>query len=523
MEKSLSIKLAARRQIRYTTILAGLVLAFMLGSMFIVKNPSGSDAATLLAQALTTSVGGAGAVYAPTNNTTYIIGGYPANASRVQKISMALTGNGSSISTISSTSPCFKMVNRLYYNFSMDSFYDSTSRKIYVIGTDYSTSGYPVNITELDTTTNAYKCTSGTGANDLVTTGDTISARSGMAVVYDSNNRKAYLFGGDSRVDNKTFYNEIYQFEPFNNYKITKLTTVSNISLLDKRAYAKAVFDPGLGKIYLFGGSVCTVSTGCPSGSGSTLKGDVLMFDPAGTGALASVITSSAVFSARQVKGAVFDELNHSAYLLGSVGSVSTWGGTNRTDVVRFNTEDKSIALTGKTVPEHFGGSVLANGRIFTFGGEDAVLSTAIYAVNLTTPTTAGPSASGVNISKTLIPVERLGADGVSYQGVCNTAVSGDPNCFNPYALQKGDVIKVSLEITLLPLSDPGSATVTDTALGIKYGDSKGLKCNPNNNAGFGAPTPLGATITGTNDVVWTNISVSSATPARASYYCTVE
>ena len=405
----------------------------------------------------------------------------------------------------------------------MDSFYDSTSKKIYVVGTDYSTSGSPVNITELDTTTNAYKCTSGTGANDLITTGDSISARAGIAVVYDSNNRKAYLFGGVSKADNKTFYNEIYQFEPFNNYKITKLTTVSNMSLLDKRGYAKAVFDPGQGKAYLFGGSVCTVSTGCPAGVGSTLKGDILVFDPTATGTLTSVISSSTVFTARQVKGAVFDAVNHNAYLLGSVGSVSSWGGTNRSDIIKFNTDDSTVALTGKTLPDHFGGSVLANGRIFTFGGEDGVLSTAIYAVNLTTPTTAGPSASGVSISKTLIPVERLEADGVTYQGVCNTAVTNDPNCFNPYALQKGDVIKVSLEISLLALSDPGSATVTDTALGIKYGDSKGLKCNPNNNAGFGAPTPLGATITGTNDVVWTNISVSSSNPARASYYCTVE
>lgn len=66
-----------------------------------------------------------------------------------------------------------------------------------------------------------------------------------------------------------------------------------------------------------------------------------------------------------------------------------------------------------------------------------------------------------VTIKKALQPISRPGAPA----GDCTPAV-GATNCFNPYALQKGDRIKVNLEVTNLV---PGTLILTDEMLKVPY------------------------------------------------------
>ncbi len=103
--------------------------------------------------------------------------------------------------------------------------------------------------------------------------------------------------------------------------------------------------------------------------------------------------------------------------------------------------DDKDVVISGSTSILTVEGTHNFKSVATSNGGQ------LISAANAVTTT------SGASIKKTLIPYKREGAPGPA---TCQDNYLGEPivNCFNPYALQLNDIIKVNIDISNAPIAN---------------------------------------------------------------------
>ncbi len=539
MERSLSQKLNSRRRFRYSTLMSLILLAFMFGSLMIVNNPRSTDAATLLPQTLPIPVTNPMTIY--DGAITYLIGGYfhswyillqKVDMSNMSTTSLTLTPGGTHDS-------CWQRQNSA-------AVFNPTTKKAYLIGGKMGWGNVQVgnptaSITEIDFNGGRdiqglfpAKCSLyGNGVAPTVASGDQLNItgpgyadfiahpRDGASAFYYDN--KIYIMGGEySTISGRrsTYHHlkEVFVLDT-TTLTMTKITPVG-LDSFGYRAHASVVFDPVTTRAYVFGGDICsTITSGdigdCAVNASPNTSNGIFIFDPtSGAETFTAVANPGTIFATSSVpQGIALDSANSKITLLVK----RTPLGVTYYEVVEFDIQAQTLTITSKTPPSLIGyGSVFYNDKIYTFGGS---ATSSIYQITLSNISPTSATASGVKISKRLLAEKRNGTTG-------NSEVNTN---YNAYALQKGDVIRINLVISLLPSSDDGYVTVTDTALAIQQGSLTGLKCNPDNYGTFSPPSSGGvitsSTVGGitTKKVVWTNLSVTSAGPATVNYYCTVE
>lgn len=120
-----------------------------------------------------------------------------------------------------------------------------------------------------------------------------------------------------------------------------------------------------------------------------------------------------------------------------------------------------------------------------------------------------------VTIKKTLIPYKRTGAPTTG----CQANYPGEPiaNCFNPYALQSGDVIKVVMDIG----NPPSAYNLVDEYLHVP---SSSYKCSAkyliDNPADLDGHAPYNNSVTAADGIISWSLSTASGT--NFWYYCKV-
>lgn len=157
------------------------------------------------------------------------------------------------------------------------------------------------------------------------------TSRTKTATVYNSTNKKIYIFGGENSADiqnrasQTTFYNDLFEYDPINN-TFKKITFNGTFSA---RSGASAAYDPATQKAYIFGGL-----------NSAGALGDILSYDFLNN---TFYTVSSNAFSPRQRTGAVYNTINHNIDILGGTSGIAINGVPNINEVLEFNTSNFSI------------------------------------------------------------------------------------------------------------------------------------------------------------------------------------
>ena len=559
MEKSLSLKLAARKRIRYTTLLAGLVLVCMLGSMIIVKNPNGGKAATLLTQTLPHELAGASVVLDSGSNTTYLMGGSldaPIDDSDyfrgIYKVDMNFATDPIDIgpgTTVPGTL-CLKVRNAA-------SVYNPYTHRAYLISGSTlrsGTQGVTKNIAEVDLTDQNIadadiKCTQigpdsnstaplGTNTLNVVDSvlgsGDYNSfiGRLNTATFFNPLTQKIYIVGGRSGSYLSGIFDTIYELDTSTpgNLTIKKLTSsdVSGLDFLSLRKEYSSVFDPVGQKAYFFGGRKCVnphvddftcdnslVDSQVSNSPYISANNDILQFD-LNSNIITALTYNGSAFSATVPAQALFDPESRTAYIMPGMPNPYRYI-YSPGNIVKFDIQNNTVSDTGRAkLPVNGFSAVVYNGRIYTFGGTNLNIGTdmytgsiyvkGIYAIDVS-ESTSNTVPDNLKVNKKLLPRVRNGANNED---------------FNPYALQKGDIVKVQIDI--LDAESNSHIAIYDDALNT-MGGSGTAKCDPADADALavGSPTTGWAftdNVYGGKTVIWGNLATDSSGNAQVSYYC---
>jgi N-acetylneuraminic acid mutarotase len=142
--------------------------------------------------------------------------------------------------------------------------YDSTTGKVILFGG--AGSSYFNDTWDYDPTTNAW--------TNLKPTGSLPSVRSGQSLAYDSGTGKVILFGG---WDGTSYFNDTWAYDPSAN----AWTNLKPTGILPSvRSSHSLVYDPGTGKVILFGGMIAVEDAKTDS-EVADVYDDTWAYDPA--------------------------------------------------------------------------------------------------------------------------------------------------------------------------------------------------------------------------------------------------